>query len=62
MSRPLQMDEAHHRNEVADVQTRRGWVKSAVPGHGAGAQSGGETFGMLEEELAPGEVKKRGGG
>ena len=57
---PLQVDEAHHGHEVAHVQARRRGVESAVPGDLPRRERGREAFGVLEQQLAPGEFGQGG--
>lgn len=55
MTRAREMHEQHHRDEVADVQARRGRIESAVHRSGGRAEVGAHALGLLVQQAAPGE-------
>ena len=61
MTGTLHVHQPHDGDQIAHVETRRGGVEPAIARGRTGGEGGGQTFGVLMDQLAPGElVEKRG--
>ena len=56
VSESLQARERHHRQQAADVQTRRGRIEPDIRRHLLGREHPGQPFGRVEHQAAPREL------